>query len=393
MNTRRLVTIAAAAVVVFTGVHCAPVDPPGSEEPPPLAPAPPAVSDTLPFPAPGPASADPLQTRIDAAVRQVKQRDLLTTNGFWTVFHGILGLGPSVELLDPFTGKRCNALDYIADARTPPIRGLRFLPTPDGLDVETQAGSFVGQGHQDQFVAEMVEWNVSPDRVFMVNGKRHTFQEFINESRARASVKEKQELDWAVVIIGQSFPTDAEWTNRQGDKLHLADLLKKELGEPLDMAACGGTHRLYGMTWVYHKHLSEGGKADGVWKEVADKITEYKRKAQQMQNVDASFSTNFFRAPGNAPEIQLRINTTGHILEWLSLAGTDEELRQPWMRDAANTLAMMILDNENIALEGGSVYHAVHGLLLYRFRVFGADGLGPMTPDLPPWPEQKGKAG
>ena len=34
-----------------------------------------------------------LKPRIDAAIAQVQSRDLLTTNNFWTVFHGILGSG------------------------------------------------------------------------------------------------------------------------------------------------------------------------------------------------------------------------------------------------------------------------------------------------------------
>ena len=35
------------------------------------------------------------------------------------------------------------------------FRGLRFIPTRDGLDVETAPGAFIAQGHNDQFVAEM----------------------------------------------------------------------------------------------------------------------------------------------------------------------------------------------------------------------------------------------
>src|SRR6516225_3682306 len=102
-----------------------------------------------------------LQPRIDAALANVRNRDVHTTHAFWTIFHGILGLGPDVELLDSQTGKRVSALDYICAGAK--IRGLEFEPTSDGLDVVTWAGTGVGQGHQDQFVAEMVQWGVSPD--------------------------------------------------------------------------------------------------------------------------------------------------------------------------------------------------------------------------------------
>src|SRR5262249_44280663 len=63
----------------------------------------------MPLPAPAPSS---LRGRVEAAIDNVRQRDLLTSNSFWTVFHGILGLGPSILLTDD-TGKQVNAVDYI----------------------------------------------------------------------------------------------------------------------------------------------------------------------------------------------------------------------------------------------------------------------------------------
>jgi len=40
-------------------------------------------------------------------------------------------------------------------------------------------------------------------------------------------------------------------------------------------AACGGTHRLFGLSWVYHLHLQKGGKTEGVWRAIADKVVTY----------------------------------------------------------------------------------------------------------------------
>ena len=96
-----------------------------------------------------------------------------------------------------------------------------------------------------------------------------------------------------------------------------------------------------------------------------------------------------FSSRAGIPDANRRINTTGHILEWLSLAMTDEELKEPWMQSAANALAMLILDNERTALEGGGMYHAVHGLLLYTNRVYGSDKLGDLKPHFPPPPPSK----
>src|SRR5262249_24872295 len=205
------------------------------------------------------------------------------------------------------------------------LPGLSFKPTPSGLDVETMPGTFVGQGHQDQFVAEMVEWGVSPEKKLVVSGKDYTFNDFFRQSKARASVKTPQELVWAIVIIGTTYGTDITWTNDLGEELRFENLMRAELDKDVDKAACGGTHLLFGLTWAYHLHQRRGGQPAGVWKDVADRIAQYKKRAKDQQNPDGSFSTAYFRERGNEPDVGARISTTGHIFEWLALALSDGE--------------------------------------------------------------------
>jgi hypothetical protein len=78
--------------------------------------------------------------------------------------------------------------------------------------------------------------------------------------------------------------------------------------------------------------------------------------------------------------MQLRMNTSGHIFEWLALSLTDAELKEQWMQDAANALTMMFFDIQGSAMESGTLYHAVHGLLIYYARVYGPEKLGPQNP-------------
>jgi hypothetical protein len=316
-----------------------------------------------------PREANGLQGRIEAALNQVKERDLLTTNSFWTVFHGILGNGPSTTLLDPLTNRRVNAIEYIRQGN--PVRGLEFIPTKWGLDVRTGAQQFVGQGHQDQFVAEMAQWGMTLDTPFLVLGKEYTYRDFVNHAKMRARVTQDQELSWAVVVIGQYLGTDLHWTNEAGEELSFEDVVRYEMNQPVDTAACGGTHRLFGLTWVYNLHLRRGGAKVGVWKDVAAHLADYEQRAHRFQNADGSFSTRYLAGPGNVRDAQVRIGSTGHVLEWLSLALPDAELREGWVQDAANALALMILDSQGSALESGAMYHAAHGLHLYHDRVFG----------------------
>jgi hypothetical protein len=388
MKTKYLIAFMVGTAAAAAGINCAPVDTSTHEEEK----SEPRVTSTERAPPLRPDDdlakrPDPLKGRLDAAIAEARGRDLRTDNGFWTIFHGILGLGPTVQLLDPTTGKRVNALDYIAGGGA--VRGMRFNPGPDGIDVETRPGTFIFQGHSDQFVAEMVQWDVSPQRKFVVNGKDYTFQDFIGNTRARASARSSSELEWALVVIGQHYSLDSSWTNAAGEPVRFEDLLRHELDRPLDAAACGGTHLLFGLTWVYHLHRQHGGRTEGVWKDVADRIEQYKKRARELQNPDGSFSTNFFRDAASAPDLQLRMNTTGHIFEWLALALSDDELKEPWVRDAANAVAMMLLEIQGKPMEGGTMYHAVHGLLIYSGRAYGSEGLGPRAPHVPPPPAKQ----
>lgn len=311
-----------------------------------------------------------LQRRVAAAIDHVRQRDLLITNSFWTIFHGILCFGPGTALLDRQSGQYVNALDYILAGRYDrgPIRGLGFIPTKDGLDMQ-MGPTFEGQGHKDQFLCKIAQWNVPIDRPIEVFGRMYTVRDILNETLAHT--RRNTELSWTIVGVGWYLGTDASWTNNQGEKLHYTDLIRDELNASVETAACGGTHRLGGLTWALHLHLSRGGKEEGIWKEVADHLDAYQKKALAMQNPDGTFSSNYFRGPGHTDDPQEKIGTTGHILEWLSTVMTDEELKSEQIQKAANVLAMAILDSQNLPIESGALYHATHGLLLYHTRVFG----------------------
>src|SRR5262249_46160500 len=155
---------------------------------------------------------------------------------------------------------------------------------------------------------------------------------------------------------------------------------------------CGGTHRLFGFTWALHLHLAKGGKKTAVWQEAEAKIKKYKNLARELQNTDGSFSTDYFNGKANSLRSD-RINTTGHVFEWLALALDADELLEPWVKNAGWALSQMILDAKGDPVPGGSLFHATHGLHIYRARVFGllnAPG-APLVP-LPPKKEDKKKA-
>ncbi|HEV3005179.1 MAG TPA: ADP-ribosylation factor-directed GTPase activating protein isoform b, partial [Pirellulales bacterium] len=95
------------------------------------------------------------------------------------------------------------------------------------------------------------------------------------------------------------------------------------------------------------------------------------RAAKACQQPDGGFSTEFFKRAASSPDLALRLNTSGHVFEFLSVALTDEQLREPWMARALDFLLEIFEATEDDDLECGGLYHGAHGLILYRERRFG----------------------
>src|SRR5260370_23299764 len=175
-------------------------------------------------------------------------------------------------------------------------------------------------------MAERAQWKMPVDRMFVVAGKEYTYGDFLRHAKDRVHVAEKQELSWAILILAQYFGTDIEWTNAAKEKVKFEDVVRYELDQPIDTTACGGTHRLFGLTWAYHLHRAKSGQKVGVWKDVAEWIDHYKKLAHKFQNPDGAFSSNYVSNAGHTEDSQIRIATTGHVLEWLALALPDQGL-------------------------------------------------------------------
>ena len=109
----------------------------------------------------------------------------------------------------------------------------------------------------------------------------------------------------------------------------------------------------------------------GVWQEAAELVENCRQAAQETQNSDGSLSVNFFGRPGFAADVKEALHSTGHTFEFLVLTSNDQQLREPWMVRAASFLCSLLRSTDDVELECGALYHGMHGLVLYRQRLFG----------------------
>jgi hypothetical protein len=181
----------------------------------------------------------------------------------------------------------------------------------------------------------------------------------------------QREYSWTLIGLTSYLPTDASWTAMDGNTWSIERLVEEEATQELASSACGGTHRVIGLAMALNRHLDQGRPLEGVWKRADAVIQQAVAQARQFQNPDGSFSTNYFERPGNSPDLAQNLGTTGHILEFLTLALEEQQLQEPWVQRAVLNLCDLFRKTRDLPLECGALYHAAHGLVLYRTRVYG----------------------
>ncbi len=324
-------------------------------------------------------SDEELRERISRVLGFTLARHLnVKVSNAWQVVHGVLAFGPRLEVL--VDGEPVPALDYLLEggqlAGWTLVPGEQF-PEGQGLEAILEPGDKVGQGHEDQWLGYLSQIGLAPDRTIVVRGQRFTTADMVRQ--AQWDVYDGMEATWTVMAFSTYLPLDARWKAKNGDEWTLERLVAMEARQDLRASACGGTHRLYGLCAAVNRFLQSGQPLEGGWLEAEKKIQESVAAAQRYQNADGSFSSNYFHGPGQAADVGVQINTTGHTLEFLMLALKDEELRQPWITRAVLFLCGKLEATRKLDLECGGLYHAAHGLVLYHQRRFG------------PWePEAKG---
>lgn len=320
---------------------------------------------------------DELQAKLDSALDFTchNRRLNLKDHAAWQIVHGALAFGRDFQITD-HDGKDVSAIDYLlAGGRMTGWtmeRGVQVGDPPRaGLRAVVEAGSKTGQGHADQWLGYLADVGLKLDQEITAAGEKFTIEDYLLQMEHDVPYNVEQEYSWTVMALTAYRPTSYSWTAGDEKTWTIEQLMQIEVDHELATSACGGSHRMAGIVMALNQHKRAGGELTGAWKAADEKIRDCVSRARQFQNPDGSLSTNWFERPGNAPDIRERLGCTGHVLEFVVLASTDEELKQPWIERAVAFLCGLLEKTRRLDLECGALYHAAHGLVLYRQRRFG----------------------
>jgi hypothetical protein len=314
---------------------------------------------------------DDLRDRVDRAIAFTASNRHLNTKdqAGWQVVHGILVYGRDYQIYND--GQLVPALDYLLGGGA--LRGWNMHKGDHGVEAVLEAGSNTGQGHEDQWLGYLSQCGLSPDEPIMAAGQRYTIRDLITQ--AQWDIYDGMEATWTLMAFSTFLPLNTSWQAKDGSTWTIERMVRMETDQDLDSSACGGTHRMYGLATAMKRHREAGGQLEedprGTWRRCQDKIDQAIQGARENQQPDGSFSTNYFARPASSPEISKRISTSGHVLEFLMVALDDKQLEEPWVKRAVLHLVECFEKTQNFDLECGALYHAAHGLDLYRLRRFG----------------------
>jgi hypothetical protein len=317
-----------------------------------------------------------LRELVDRAITETSRRKLTAgVHTPWQVVHGILALRWDLMLL------RGKGMDDISG-----IEWITSGAMHDGLPLweETRYGGrghpftkpYAFEGHPSQFMGYMTMANIPLDYEIKTPTKVITIRDIIND--AKMQVNEGVEITWTLWALAHYENPDATWINAMNVPWSIEKLVKMQVDEPVTSGACGGTHGLFAISyarnsyiWFAHankKSPTESVQLRGVWLEADQKIKRYIYEARALQNSDGSFSSNHFKGPGFNSDFPTRIATSGHQLEWLMVALTENQLKEEWVERGITAVAKDLIENRHTSSDCGPLYHALHGLVIYRQR-------------------------
>ena len=283
----------------------------------------------------------------------------------WGMLHSIMVFGADTKIR--VNNRKYSAIAWIAGNNA--CRGQRLLTTENDA---IAARSGVGlQGHQAQFLAVFSLCDVPLDYPIYASNEKFSIREMV-ESEMLAC-RSGEELTFSLIGLSHYLDTDTIWLNADGETWSFERLIKEELSQSIVGAACGGTHRLMGFAHALRKRRAAGKPITGQWKRAEIFMKDFEKYAYRLQNRDGSMSTDWFEGREDNGDMDRKVQTTGHMVEWLLTITPDSKLQEPRLVNAVRFLANTIYTERGHDWKIGPKGHALRSLAMYYERAYGGD--------------------
>jgi len=278
----------------------------------------------------------------------------------WAVMHALLAFGSDYEMVH---GQgRVNAIGWMCHNGT--CRTQRIF-TPTAVGFKPNVGGGV-QGHDGQFLAILAQSNVPLNYPIQVGSAKYKVEDLVRHEMA--TCKEKSELTFKLIGLSYYLDSNKQWRSNDGKAWSIPKLIQEELAQPIIGASCGGVHRLMAYSFSVRQRQLQEQPINGQYARAAKFVRDYLDYTWQLQNPDGSFSTNWYEGRANEPNDERKVQTSGHMLEWLMYTLPDAEMKDPRAAKAVDFLLTKIYDKREHKWPIGPRGHATRAVALYQER-------------------------
>ncbi len=320
-----------------------------------------------------------LQSQIDTSLAQGLQQRRLDSqvNAAWQIMHAVICYGKDLQIDTPDRGT-IGALDYVFSGGQlmgfELMAGNEILPSTGrvGLKARLEPGSYIGQGHVDQWLAIFAMADIPLETEIQLGDQKYTLLDWARQAQFDTSRNLLDEFSWTLIALAHYFPNEPTWEAADGHTLSWEDLVAVELSYEIDLSPCGGAHRLAGITRAIQAKNRLNLEDSPTWQQAQDVVDECLLGAKENRGADGSLSSRYFERPGRTADLSAVLASTGHVLEFVSLASAAKDLADPWVELAVVRLCETLLQTRHVELDCGGLYHALNGLKIYRARRFSS---------------------
>jgi hypothetical protein len=286
----------------------------------------------------------------------------------WGMMHAMMVYGIDTKVI---VGRRTfSTIAWIAGNNV--CRGQRLFDEENGqLVVKSGVGL---QGHDGQLLAVFSLCGVPDSYPIYAGDGRYAVQDIVKSEML--ACKSGDELTFILIALSHYLDTDQQWLSADGESWDFERLIREELSQPVVGAACGGTHRLMGFGHALRQRRIDGKPIKGQWLR-AEKFTEdFVQYVYRLQNRDGSFSTDWFEGRQDNGDLDRKIQTTGHMVEWLLTVTPNSQLQNPRLMSAVRFLLNSMYEERDRDWSIGPKGHALRSLTMFHHRVYQSP---------PPW--------
>ena len=202
-----------------------------------------------------------------------------------------------------------------------------------------------------------------------VNGEAVSVGDLARQAQFDAPYNMLDEFSWTLIALCHYFPDESSWTAAEELELTWETLVEQELLQDIDYSPCGGTHRLAGLVAALNAKSRLELPDSETWKQAAEKVHNHFAKVKASRGADGRLTSLYFTGSGKVADLAGELASTGHLFEFVALAADDQQIQEDWIALAASHLCGLIEQTEHLDLDCGALYHALHGLKIYRSRI------------------------